>query len=82
MLAIMPHAAPMQDTDSLFSVIADWQAQPIGLRHPFCFYYGHVAAFSRLKILREVCLVGWGGVGWDGHGMGPGGQLMQLACLM
>jgi dimethylhistidine N-methyltransferase len=38
------------DTDALFSHISDWQAQPIGLRHPFGFYYGHVAAFSHLKL--------------------------------
>lgn len=41
------------DTDALFSNISDWTAQPIGLRHPFGFYYGHVAAFSRLKLSPE-----------------------------
>jgi len=40
-----------RDTDALFSHILDWTAQPIGLRHPFAFYYGHVAAFAKLKIL-------------------------------
>jgi hypothetical protein len=28
--------------------------QPIGLRHPFCFYYGHVAAFAKLRLLPQV----------------------------
>lgn len=42
------------DTDSLFGSITDWNAQPIGLRHPFCFYYGHLAAFARLKVLPQV----------------------------
>lgn len=39
------------DTDALFSCITDWEAKPIGLRHPFLFYAGHVAAFARLKLL-------------------------------
>jgi hypothetical protein len=42
------------DTDSLFNCIADWGAQPIGLRHPFCFYYGHCAGFTKLKLLPRV----------------------------
>ena len=41
------------DTDALFSHISDWGAQPIGLRHPFAFYFGHVAAFALLKLLPE-----------------------------
>lgn len=44
------------DTDALFSGIGDWRAQPIPLRHPFLFYYGHTAAFARLKILPSVRL--------------------------
>lgn len=39
------------ETEAIFDVVPDWYEQPIGLRHPFCFYYGHVAAFSRLKML-------------------------------
>lgn len=55
------YTAHMQDTDSLFSSITDWQAQPIGLRHPFGFYYGHCAAFARLKMLPQVwCVAGLG----------------------
>ena len=42
------------DTDSLFGGIADWTAQPIDLRRPFLFYYGHVAAFIKLQILPQV----------------------------
>lgn len=42
------------DTDRLYACVADWGAQPNQLRHPFCFYYGHVAAFSKLKLLREA----------------------------
>lgn len=41
------------DTDALFAHFPDWNAQPIGLRHPFTFYYGHVAAFSRLKLVQN-----------------------------
>ncbi len=44
------------DTDSLFECIGNWSAQPIRLRHPFCFYYGHTAAFTKLKLLAQV---GW-----------------------
>lgn len=38
------------DTDGLFACISDWTQQPIGLRHQYAFYYGHTAAFARLKI--------------------------------
>lgn len=43
-----------RDTDALFAHITDWTAQPIGLRHPFAFYYGHMSAFLRLKVLPHV----------------------------
>lgn len=38
-----------RDTEALFAGIPDWSVKPIGLRHPFGFYFGHVAAFSLLK---------------------------------
>lgn len=41
-----------RDTDELFARMHDWTAAPIGLRHPFCFYYGHVASFSKIKLLK------------------------------
>ncbi len=44
------------DTDSLFGCIANWGAQPIVLRHPFSFYYGHCAAFTKLKFMTQVGL--------------------------
>ncbi|RMZ53543.1 hypothetical protein APUTEX25_003365, partial [Auxenochlorella protothecoides] len=40
-----------RDTDTLFSSVASWSAQPIGLRHPFSFYYGHLASFARSRLL-------------------------------
>jgi len=39
--------------DAFFGGIADWATHPIAVRHPFCFYYGHVAAFAKLKILPD-----------------------------
>ena len=33
---------------------------PITVRHPFCFYYGHVASFAKLKILPEHSAVRFG----------------------
>ena len=42
------------DTDALFDAMPDWSDHPITIRHPFCFYYGHVAAFAKLKILPQV----------------------------
>lgn len=42
------------DTDALFERIDDWESHPIDIRHPFCFYYGHLAAFAKLKILPEL----------------------------
>ncbi|KAK9789403.1 hypothetical protein WJX73_006308 [Symbiochloris irregularis] len=39
------------DTDALFASMPDWASHPITIRHPFCFYYGHVAAFAKLKVL-------------------------------
>jgi hypothetical protein len=45
-------------TDALFASLPDWGAQPIDMRHPFSFYYGHVAAFSKLKMLPHEPAVG------------------------
>ncbi|KAH9532618.1 hypothetical protein CY35_18G007800 [Sphagnum magellanicum] len=28
----------------------DWSMKPIDVRHPFCFYYGHLPAFAELKL--------------------------------
>ena len=42
------------DTDALFAGMRDWGQHPIHIRHPFCFYYGHVAAFARIKILPQA----------------------------
>ena len=42
-------------TDALFGAIQDWSAQPIDVRHPFSFYYGHLASFAKLKMLPLVC---------------------------
>lgn len=41
------------DTDCIFSGIDvhQWESKPIDLRHPFLFYYGHVASFLRLKVM-------------------------------
>jgi dimethylhistidine N-methyltransferase len=44
------------DTDALFARLPDWTAQPIALRHPVGFYYGHLAAFAK-----RVMLPGGGG---------------------
>lgn len=41
-------------TDALFGSIQDWSAQPIDVRHPFSFYYGHLASFAKLKMLSWV----------------------------
>eukprot|EP01018_Ginkgo_biloba_P029340 Gb_06303 [translate_table: standard] len=41
------------DTDTLFGGISDWTSKPIDLRHPFLFYYGHVCAFAKLKVLEH-----------------------------
>lgn len=35
----------------------DWSAHPIAVRHPFCFYYGHVASFAKIKMLPDVPMV-------------------------
>eukprot|EP00850_Spirogloea_muscicola_P023678 SM000377S13799 [mRNA] locus=s377:32580:36264:+ [translate_table: standard] len=40
------------DTDNCFATL-DWDEKPIDVRHPFCFYYGHVNAFAKLKILPD-----------------------------
>ena len=43
------------NTDALFlSHFANfWWSQPIGLRHPFAFYYGHVTSFARTRLERK-----------------------------
>lgn len=41
-------------TDKLFAGIPDWDVQPIDVRHPFGFYFGHMASFAKLKMLPEV----------------------------
>jgi len=42
------------DMDALFGRLPDWSAHPIDVRHPFCFYYGHLASFDKLKMLPNV----------------------------
>ncbi|KAH7372604.1 hypothetical protein KP509_17G012500 [Ceratopteris richardii] len=42
------------DTDALLNGVADWKSKPIELRHPFLFYYGHVNAFTKLKLLNTM----------------------------
>lgn len=42
------------DTEALFDAVPNWSSKPIGLRHPFCFYYGHIAAFYRLKCFPNI----------------------------
>lgn len=63
MQLLLPPAQAMKhcwmDTDDLFAYVSsslspDWSAQPIGLRHPFLFYYGHCAAFSRIKLNQSL----------------------------
>jgi hypothetical protein len=46
-----------REEDALFSGIADWAAQPIELRHPFTFYYGHVAAFFKHVLFPQVHVI-------------------------
>jgi len=41
------------DTDKLFQGISNWNSKPIDLRHPHLFYYGHLCAFTKLKIVGE-----------------------------
>ncbi len=41
-------------TDALFDGISDWSVQPIDVRHPFGFYYGHLASFAKLKTIPRV----------------------------
>ncbi|KAH8933040.1 hypothetical protein BDL97_18G010800 [Sphagnum fallax] len=38
-------------TDDFFRNLPDWSMKPIDVRHPFCFYYGHLPAFAELKLL-------------------------------
>ncbi|KAH9534138.1 hypothetical protein CY35_18G090300 [Sphagnum magellanicum] len=38
-------------TDAFFRNLPDWSMKPIDVRHPFCFYYGHLPAFAELKLL-------------------------------
>ncbi|GLJ39975.1 hypothetical protein SUGI_0817810 [Cryptomeria japonica] len=40
-----------RDTDNLFAGILDWNSKPIDLRHPYIFYYGHVCAFTKVKMM-------------------------------
>ena len=40
--------------DALFARLPSWEAQPINARRPFCFYYGHMASFAKLKMLPAV----------------------------
>ncbi|MCO5570867.1 hypothetical protein L7F22_024596 [Adiantum nelumboides] len=42
------------DTDTLFDSISNWHLKPIDLRHPFLFYYGHVNAFTKLKLFDKM----------------------------
>ena len=42
------------DTDAFFAAIADWTNHPIDVRHPFVFYYGHIAAFASIKAFPKV----------------------------
>ena len=46
------------DADALFGRVPDWAAHPIDVRHPFCFYYGHLASFAKLKMLPDAPPVG------------------------
>lgn len=53
-----PHQAftlAWQDTDALFDRLHDWNDCPIELRHPFLFYYGHVASFSKIRLVKVCC---------------------------
>ncbi|KAG0583912.1 hypothetical protein KC19_3G171100 [Ceratodon purpureus] len=38
-------------SDGFFRSVPDWCAKPIDVRHPFKFYYGHIQAFAKLKLL-------------------------------
>lgn len=38
----------------LIRQVKDWTAQPISMRHPFLFYYGHVNSFTKIKALPHV----------------------------
>lgn len=40
-------------TDAFFQSVPDWCEKPIDVRHPFKFYYGHILAFAKLKLLPE-----------------------------
>ncbi|GLJ19812.1 hypothetical protein SUGI_0358950 [Cryptomeria japonica] len=40
-------------TDNLFAGIMDWNSKPIDLRHPYIFYYGHVCAFTKIKMIEN-----------------------------
>ena len=35
----------------------DWSAHPIAVRHPFCFYYGHMASFAKIRLLPDMPVV-------------------------
>ena len=45
-----------QATDAMFETIQDWSVQPIDVRRPFGFYYGHLASFAKLKVMPAVSL--------------------------
>eukprot|EP00890_Picochlorum_soloecismus_P000873 jgi/Picsp_1/1787/NSC_05258-R1_duf323 domain protein len=51
--ALMALWKTWEDTDALFHQIANWDAQPIDLRHSLSFYYGHCMAFANLRLLPE-----------------------------
>lgn len=42
--------------DEFFGNIKDWSVQPIDVRRPFGFYYGHMASFAKLKLLPNVSI--------------------------
>ena len=48
-----------RDMDSLFDRLHEWRDAPIDLRHPFCFYYGHVVSFAKIKMLQVSHSTRW-----------------------
>ena len=48
------------DEDAFFDALPDWGKLPISVRHPFCFYYAHMASFAKLKAFPQVgCVRCW-----------------------